>query len=230
MDTRAPDGPARLTMKLKTGSKREWMGTMVDKPEIDFLLFDLGGVLIDFAGFEELGPLVPDSPGRKEIRSRWINSKVVQRFERGHIGPDQFARGIIGEFQLTLSADDFIGRFVEWARGPYPGAIELLQGISQTYPVAALSNSNVLHSPIHRRGLDGVIDSFYFSDEIGHVKPDRSIFDHVVRDLAVPPEKIAFFDDTTVNVEAAEELGFAAYCVDGLDALRSQLQTLGLLE
>ena len=111
-----------------------------------------------------------------------------------------------------------------------PGAIDLLRSISQTYPVAALSNSNVLHSPIHRRGLDGVIDSFYFSDEIGHVKPDRSIFDHVVHDLAVPPEKIAFFDDTSVNVEAAQELGFAAYCVDGLDALRSQLQTLGLLE
>ena len=71
---------------------------MVDKLEIDVLLFDLGGVLIDFAGFEELGPLVPDSPGRKEIRSRWINSEVVQRFERGHIGPDHFAQGIIGDF------------------------------------------------------------------------------------------------------------------------------------
>ena len=203
---------------------------MIDKPELEVLLFDLGGVLIDFAGFEELGQLVPDSPGRKEIRSRWIDSETVQRFERGHIGPDEFARRAIVEFQLQLSAEDFIRHFVEWARGPYPGATELLRGVHQTHRLAALSNSNELHTPIHRRSLESVIDSFYFSDEIGHVKPDRAIFDHVVRDLAVPPERIAFFDDTTVNVEAARELGLNAHWVDGIDALRSQLQTLGLLE
>ena len=217
-------------MNLKIGSKRGRMGPMIDKPEFDVVLFDLGGVLIDFAGFEELSRLVPDTSSREEIRTRWINSEAVQRFERGHIGPNQFARRIVVEFQLRVSAENFTEQFVEWARGPYPGAIELLRAINKTYRVAALSNSNVLHTPIHRRGLDGVIDGFYFSDEIGHVKPNRAIFDHVVRDLAVPPEKIAFFDDTTVNVQAARELGLNAYWVDGIDALRAQLQNLGLLE
>lgn len=203
---------------------------MVDKPEIDVLLFDLGGVLIDFAGFEELGWLVPEATSREEIRTRWIDSDTVQRFERGHIGPDEFARRLIVEYQLQLSAEDFIKQFVEWARGPYPGAVELLHSLRQTYRVASLSNSNELHTPIHRRGLDGVIDKFYFSDEIGHVKPDRAIFDHVVRDLSVPPARIAFFDDTRVNIEVALELGLTAYWVDGIDALRTQLQSLGVFE
>jgi putative hydrolase of the HAD superfamily len=54
----------------------------------DILLFDLGGVLIDFAGFEELPRLLPDRPGRAEIRRRWINCEPVRPFERGEITPD----------------------------------------------------------------------------------------------------------------------------------------------
>ncbi len=202
---------------------------MIDDPEFEVLLFDLGGVLIDFAGFDELSRLLPDSPGRAEIRSRWINSEAVQGFERGHIDPDEFAQRIIAEYRLHLSVEGFIVQFVEWARGPYPGAVELLHQVRQTHRVASLSNSNALHTPIHRRSLEHVVETFYFSDEIGRVKPDRAIFDHVVRDLAVPPERIAFFDDTAVNVEAARNVGLNAYWVDGIDALRTQLQDLGVI-
>lgn len=203
---------------------------MVETPEFEVLLFDLGGVLVDFAGFEELGRLVPKASSREEIRSRWIDSETVQRFERGHIGPEEFARRIIVEFQLQISAEDFIRQFLSWARGPYPGATELLRGVRQTHRIAALSNSNELHTPIHREGLDAVIERFYFSDEIGHVKPDHAIFYHVVKDLAITPEKTAFFDDTIVNVEAARELGITAYWVDGFDALKALLNRLVFLD
>ena len=206
------------------------MESRIGTGEIEVLLFDLGGVLVDFAGFEELGRLVPEASSREEIRSRWIDSETVQRFERGHIGPEEFARRIIVEFQLQISAEDFIRQFVAWARGPYPGATELLRGVRQTHRIAALSNSNELHTPHHRRSLEHLIGTFYFSDEIGHVKPEPAIFDYVVGDLAVPPERIAFFDDTIINIEAAQRLGFAAYRVDGVDALRDQLQVLGMLE
>lgn len=206
------------------------MRSTIGTRDFDVLLFDLGGVLIDFAGFEELNRLLPDSPGKAEIRSRWINSEAVQSFERGHIDQDEFAQRIIAEYRLHLSVEGFIERFVEWARGPYPGAVEVLHQVRQTHRIASLSNSNALHTPIHRRSLEHVVETFYFSDEIGHVKPDREIFDHVIRDLAVPPERIAFFDDTTVNVSAAQESGLNAYWVDGIDALNTQLLSLGLLK
>jgi putative hydrolase of the HAD superfamily len=205
------------------------MRSSIDTPDFDVLLFDLGGVLIDFAGFEELNRMLPDTPGKSEIRSRWINSEAVKRFERGQIDPDEFAQRTIVEYRLYLSVEDFIERFVDWARGPYPGAVELLRQVRQTHRVASLSNSNALHTPIHRRSLQHVVETFYFSDEIGHVKPEREIFDHVIRDLAVRPERIAFFDDTTVNVEAARNVGLTAYWVDGIDALNTQLHSLRLL-
>jgi len=73
------------------------------------------------------------------------------------------------------------------------------------------------------------MDSYYFSDELRLVKPDPEIFEHVIRDLDVPPGRIAFFDDTPVNVEAAREAGIVAFEVDGIAELEFQLQSLGVL-
>jgi HAD superfamily hydrolase (TIGR01509 family) len=198
--------------------------------EFDVLLFDLGGVLIDFAGFEEMRRLLPEVSDRSEIRDRWIHSESVQLFERGDITPEMFARRLVEEFHLELSAEEFLREFVSWARGPYPGALSLLRRLKNTHRIACLSNSNELHTPIHRASIHPHVDSFYFSDEIGLVKPDREIFDHVIRDLAVRPRKIAFFDDTPVNVEAARNAGLGAFLVDGIVELEATLQRLGLMK
>ena len=78
---------------------------MENASSIDVLLFDLGGVLIDFAGFSELGRILPGGEDRAEVRMRWIGSPSVQQFERGDITPLQFARGVIRELELDLGPD-----------------------------------------------------------------------------------------------------------------------------
>ena len=198
--------------------------------DFDVLLFDLGGVLIDFAGFDELARLLPGMPHRAEIRDRWIRSASVQLFERADITPQRFARGVIEELQLDLSPREFLTEFVDWARGPYPGAVSLLNNLRNDFRVACLSNSNELHTPIHRASMEPLMEKYYFSDELGLVKPDLDVFKHVISDLAVSPRRIAFFDDTPVNVEAAREAGLAAYLVDGIEELTAKLQRLGLLD
>jgi putative hydrolase of the HAD superfamily len=195
---------------------------------IDVLLFDLGGVLVDFAGFEELGRMLPGHPDRARVRSRWIQSPSVQRYERGAISRQEFAAGVIRELDLPLAPDEFIATFVAWARGPYPGAIPLLRRLRGRYRISCLSNSNELHTPIHRRALEPLMDCCYFSDELGFVKPEREAYEHAVRDLGVPPQRIAFFDDTPVNVEAARRAGFAAYEAEGVAGLTARLRAMGI--
>ena len=201
---------------------------MSTQQRFDVLLFDLGGVLMDFAGFDELTQLIPGAPGRSKIRDRWIQCEAVRRFERGEIPRDRFAISVIEELEINLSPSVFLEKFVEWAREPSPEAISLLMRLKGDYRIAALSNANELHTPLHRRRFGQVIDTFYFSDEIGAVKPDRAIFEHVIRDLGVPPDRITFFDDTPVNVDAAREAGLTATTVDGIIELRTRLQHLGL--
>jgi putative hydrolase of the HAD superfamily len=202
---------------------------MAGQSEIDVLLFDLGGVLIDFAGFEELARLLPPGIDRAEVRRRWISSPSVQRFERAEITPQRFAEGVVAELGLELSADEFITAFVEWARGPYPGARALLERLRGSYRLACLSNSNQLHTPIHRRSIEPLFERYFFSDEIGLVKPEPEIYEFVFSDLGVQPGGIVFFDDTAINVAAAKAAGFQAHEVDGIAELEARLDGLGIL-
>jgi putative hydrolase of the HAD superfamily len=78
--------------------------------------------------------------------------------------------------------------------------------------------------------MESLMDRYYFSNEIEMVKPDHEVFEHVIRDLSVAPDRIAFFDDTPVNVEAASNAGLNAFEVDGIEQLSARLQQLGLLK
>ncbi|MCK4804567.1 MAG: HAD family phosphatase, partial [Spirochaetes bacterium] len=58
---------------------------------IKVILFDLGGVLVDWDG---KGPLVELSGGKlnkEEARRFWLESILVREFETGRLAPDQFA-------------------------------------------------------------------------------------------------------------------------------------------
>ena len=202
---------------------------MTEKLEIDVLLFDLGGVLIHFAGFEELPALVPETVDPSSIRHRWIGSETVHIFERGDIGPEEFARRFIFEWGLELQPEFFLRKLAGWARDPYDGAISLLESLHGVFQIGCLSNSNVLHTAHHREAIGQHIDHQFFSNEIGLAKPDPEIFDFAIQGLGVPANRIAFFDDTAVNVEVAAQTGMQAHLVDGIAELELCLHQIGIL-
>ena len=57
-------------------------------------------------------------------------------------------------------------------------------------------------------------DKFYKSYEIGLLKPDKKIFEYVVKDIGVNPYDILFFDDKEKNVNGAKEVGIDAKLVN----------------
>ena len=194
----------------------------------DVLLFDLGGVLIHFAGFEELKRLLPGTPDPATIRKRWIGAETVHIFERGDINAEEFARRFVAEWGLDIQPEAFVLEFASWARGPYDGATDLLEMLQGSFQIACLSNSNELHTERHRDALGQYIDHQFFSNEIGLAKPDPKIFDFAIQSLGTPAHRIAFFDDTAVNVEAAAKAGMNAHLTDGIDDLKLCLERLGI--
>lgn len=193
------------------------------KPEV--LLFDLGGVLVEIAIFEELPKLLSSSVERDEVRRRWLFSPAVQAFERGETGADAFIAAFIAEWGLKLGPAEFLAAYETWLRGPYPGALELLERLRRDYRIAVLSNCNAVHWRQLER-VRGLAHVAYSSHLLGLVKPDVAIFRHVVSDLGVEPDQICFFDDTPPNVEAARAAGLRAYQTEGLEALELTLRTL----
>jgi putative hydrolase of the HAD superfamily len=55
--------------------------------------------------------------------------------------------------------------------------------------------------------LDDCFEKSYYSHDIGLRKPDREIFDFVLKDSNLAPGETLFIDDTWANVEAANAIG-----------------------
>ena len=85
-------------------------------PAIDVVLFDLGGVLVDFGGVEAMKRLsaIDDDD---ELWRRWLGCPWVRAFERGDCSPDEFARGVVDDWSLPLSAREFLDEFQSWIGG-----------------------------------------------------------------------------------------------------------------
>ena len=54
-------------------------------PAIDVLLFDLGGVLVDFSGVEDLMPLLPVAAPAEDVKARWVACSISNAFGTGQL-------------------------------------------------------------------------------------------------------------------------------------------------
>jgi HAD superfamily hydrolase (TIGR01509 family) len=205
-------------------------GVQTLKPEL--LLFDFGGVLIEFAGLTELGAHLrwPSTP--EVILKRWTECPHTDEFERGKLSPAQWAERFIHDWDVNLTPADFLAKFTTWSRRVLPGAKELLEQLRGRYRLAALSNSNELHWERNTNELR-IIELFEFaisSHQVGSSKPQPDIYKFAISRANVSsPESIVFFDDLAANVAAAKSAGMQAYQVRGVDELRERLIDEGLL-
>ena len=197
---------------------------------IELVLFDLGGVLIEPGGvgpMRELSGIGSD----EELWARWLRCRWVRRFEAGLCSPDEFAAGVVADWELELEPAAFLEEFSGWANDPYPGALELVTTVRGDVGVGCLSNTNAVqwHANYEATPLTDAFALCFLSFELGLVKPDREIFEVVATRLPVRPERVLFLDDNVANVTGAEANGFVARHVRGVDEARRALDDEGII-
>jgi putative hydrolase of the HAD superfamily len=195
----------------------------------ELLLFDLGGVLVNYTGFAEIGALISEAVTPEELQERW-RACGAERFETGMITPHEFAEALGSVLAFNVPPEVFLEQFEFWSIGFYDGAVELLAELRKHYRLAALSNSNELHW--RRNEAVGVTQQFeaaFSSHDLHMRKPDRAIYEEALRRLDVPAANVVFFDDLQMNVDAALEVGMQAHRVIGVDGLRACLAENGYL-
>lgn len=198
---------------------------------IDMVLFDLGGVLLELQGVPSMRELSGISSD-EELWSRWLSCPWVRRFESGACSDEDFARGVVDGWGLSISPAAFLDEFRTWPSGPLPGAEDLLAEVAAQVPVGCFSNTNKLHWHEHlvEWPLVRLFETRFLSFEIGALKPDRRAFDHVAGKVGPLPDRVLFLDDNVVNVDGAIAAGFPAIRVAGVSEARRALVAAGVLE
>ncbi|MGP0031252.1 MAG: HAD-IA family hydrolase [Acidimicrobiales bacterium] len=207
------------------------MSVDADPTGIGIVLFDLGGVLLDVGGVNPMRALAGIDDD-EELWRRWLTSPWVRRFERGQCSADAFAAGLVDEWELGLPPDAFLEALGSWQNTTMPGAEALLDEVRRHVPIGCLSNINALHWDAQCAG-SAMFEAFtyrFLSFELGMVKPDDELFEHIGARLPVPRRRVLFLDDNATNVRAASSAGFTAAHVRGVEEARAALVSAGVLD
>ena len=200
--------------------------------QIEVILFDLGGVLVEVTGASEMFKWMKNNLSIDELWKAWLSSSAVRSFEIGRSTAEQFADELIDEMDLSVGRNEFIHAFIQWPRRLYPGVTRLIERLNQDYTLACLSNSNELHWPIliNEMGIDKMFSKHFISHLTGKLKPDPESFEHVLCNLNCDASATLFLDDNEINVKSAQKVGLIAKRVRGIVEVKEYLKNIGILD
>lgn len=100
----------------------------------------------------------------------------------------------------------------------YPDTAAVLRAARETgLKVGVLSNIGYdIRPAFEREGIDGLVDEFVLSFEVGHAKPDLAIFHTATTALGLPPEKVLMVGDSAEADGASRAIGCGFAQVDPL--------------
>jgi glucose-1-phosphatase len=198
----------------------------------DALLFDLGRVVIDFDLRRTLKAWAVDTGSDPQAMMAALGrNDTFHRFETGHVSDTEFFDAVRTELRLDLTYDELLAGWNDIFIGEMPGIAPLLERAGERLPLYALSNTNAAHVAHFSANFAELLRHFrqlFLSSRIGMRKPDAKVYDFVVAEIGVEPERIVFFDDLAENVEAARQRGLRAVHVRCSDDVARTLDELGL--
>ena len=124
-------------------------------------------------------------------------------------------------------------RWAETLGGSHDDTVAILRELRDTdVPLLALSNwsAEKFHHAEERFEWLTWFDGVVVSGRVGMIKPNRDIFDYLLRTYDRRAEDVLFIDDHEPNVVAARSYGIRSHHFTGPAALRAELAAEGLLD
>lgn len=198
---------------------------MKNSPYADFLIFDLGNVIIDIdypRSLNLIKSLVPKSIHDKV--DLFYLTDFHKAYEMGKIDSPTFREEVRQYFQQNWS-DQQVDELWNSLLGTIPPArLELIKKLRENHQVGILSNTNEIHITAVDLMLQkdfGVtcfhelFDHVFYSHEMGLAKPSAEIYQSLLEKLGAKAEQVVFFDDLEANVKGAKSQGIEAIQVTG---------------
>jgi putative hydrolase of the HAD superfamily len=199
----------------------------------DAILFDVGGVLLTngWDRVERAAAVAHFGLDAQELDARHF--ATMEAWERGEIDLGQYLNATVFYEPRAFSRDEFFA-FMRTQSQPLPsGALEILAELAAANPctIGALNNEarETNEYRFSHFGLRRYFRVAFSSCYVGLRKPDPAIYRRALDILGSAPGRVLFIDDREENVAAGLAAGINTIRFTGADALRGELQRLGVL-
>ena len=196
------------------------------------VVFDLGGVLVDWDPRYMYRQLFDDPDEMESFLAEVTTAEWNAHQDAGRPWAEAVELLVAEHPQRRELIEAYRRRWPEMLAGEIPGTVDVLADLRAAgVRLLALSNWSAETFPVAREQFEFLawFEEIVISGEVGVNKPDRRIFEHLMEHFDIEPRAALFIDDSSANVEAAEELGFGAILFTDAGALRRELVRLGLL-
>lgn len=183
--------------------------------QINTIIFDLGGVLIDWNPKYVFDENYFDSLEKRDYFFENICTSDWNEEQDAGRSIVEATIELIKQFpDWEQPIRDFYGRWTEMLKGPIPGAVEIFRQLKQSgnYKFYALTNwqSELFHIPLVRYDFLHWFDGRVVSGEEKTRKPFPEFYERLLGRYDVDPSKALFIDDNLRNVKAAEGMGITS--------------------
>lgn len=200
---------------------------------VEWVLFDLGGVLVDveqvriFNMLASYSGLKSDFVAQRLLDVLPLNSDFITR----EYLPIEVTADVNQALGTNLHQDDVIKAVNAELGATIQTTADLLPRLRFRTKIGCLSNTNSIHweELLRNYAFMNDFDRRFASQLVGHAKPGKEIFLTVADMLDVNPKDILFFDDKQENVSMAQKLGWNARVYQGPSVLMTDLKEFGLL-
>lgn len=181
-------------------------------------VFDLGNVIVIPMNTKKLYEMLECKISYEEFRNYFKNDKSAGDIHKGIITTEEYIDKMIEFTGSNKTRDEYISIFTGSIRnGLFKDTVEIIDKLKKNnQKICMLSNLRKLDFEWFETQYDiNNFDKLYLSYEMHLVKPNKDIYEKMIKDLNTEVENIYFFDDNQENVNIAKELGINAYCVTG---------------
>jgi 2-haloacid dehalogenase len=200
---------------------------------VNTVVFDLGGVLVDWDPRYLLRKVMPGREAEMEtLLADVLNQAWNLERDKGDSWAEAMEKNKADYPQWADIFDIYTERWAETLGGSHEDTVDILRQLkARGTPLFALSNWSAEMFPHAEATYDWLelFDGVVVSGRVGMIKPDREIFDYLLRTYGLEAGDILFIDDHEPNISAARSYGIRAHHFTAPDALREELVEAGLL-
>jgi 2-haloacid dehalogenase len=215
------------------GRSHRFPNRILQQPVRSVVVFDLGGVLIDWDPRHLYRKLFA---GDEAAMEDFLATVCTHEWNRCQDAGRSFAEGarlLKADHPDKAALIDAYGvRFDEMMAGPIFGSLDILAELrDRGTPLYGLTNFSAETYPPARERFAFLswFRGILVSGEVGVIKPDPRIFELLIARFGIDPAAAVYIDDVAANVAAARPFGIHAIHFTTPSALRQELVGLGLL-
>lgn len=205
--------------------------SLAGQASIDVVVFDLGGVLIDWNPRYLYRQLFDDHSAMEHFLSEICSPQWNERQDAGRPWAEAVAELIARHPDHADMITAYHERWREMLGGDIAETVEVLKALkAQQLRLYALTNWSHETFPEARRRFPFLdyFEGIVVSGEERLIKPDPAIFHRLLTRFDITPSRAVFIDDSARNVAVAAEIGFHAVRFVDAHRLRQDLITLGV--